>query len=288
MQRPFTNRPEKMTMTEAERSSESEQIIRDVCGVLRYHRSAGIDSYPRTEAMTALLRLRPGLPSAGRAIAQPAPAADSGKAGKQKTGGQRELEVEDRASLADVRGEVEVCTACGLSQHRVVPVAGEGDGRARLLVVGDWLALEGSGPVPAGCLFGVEQDRMLGKMLEAIKLPPAEVFVTNVIKCGVPADCQPRAEHVHACLSFLQRQIMAVNPEAILCMGLIATRALLDRREPLSSLRGQVHNYLTPDKRQIPLIATYHPSFLLQNPEMKKATWFDLQLLARQIGIQLS
>ncbi len=277
-----------MTMAAAERSSESVQIIREVCGVLRYHRSAGIDSYPATDALTALLRQRPVLPQAARAMmVQPVEAAESGRVGKPVVGRQGSQEGAPKASLADIRSEVEVCTACGLSQHRIVPVAGEGDVRARLLVVGDWLALEGSGPVPVGCLFGVEQDRMLGKMLEAIKLPQSEVFITNVIKCGVPADCQPRAEHVHACLCFLQRQIVAVKPEVILCMGLIATRALLDRREPLSSLRGQVHSYLTPDKRQIPLIATYHPTFLLQNPEMKKATWLDLQLLARQLGIHL-
>jgi DNA polymerase len=153
-----------------------------------------------------------------------------------------------------------------------------------LLVVGDWLAVpEGLQP-PTGCVFGIEQDRMLGKMIDAIKLPRTQVFVTNVIKCGIPASCQPKAEHVRACLPFLHRQIALLQPEMILAMGMIATKALLNRREPLSALRGQLHALVIRDDLKIPLIATYHPTFLLQNPEMKQATWLDLQLLGRQLG----
>lgn len=152
-----------------------------------------------------------------------------------------------------------------------------------MLIVGDWLVAEPGRVVPKRTVFGVEQDRMLGKMLDAIKFPKDQVFASNVIKCGVPASCQPKAENVRACLSYLHRQIAVIQPEIVLSMGMIATRTLLDRRDPLSKLRGRLHNCKIGGEKTIPLIATYHPTFLLQNPEMKRATWYDLQLMAKQL-----
>lgn len=125
---------------------------------------------------------------------------------------------------------------------------------------------------------------MLGRMLEAIHLDPADVFVTNILKCGLPASCQPAANHLHCCLSFLQRQIVAIAPVLLCSMGIIATRALLDMPQSLSQLRGRCHLYTALDGRQIPLIPTYHPSYLLQAIEMKAETWKDLQLIEQKLA----
>ena len=125
---------------------------------------------------------------------------------------------------------------------------------------------------------------MLARMLTAIGLTGDEVFVTNVIKCGLAKDCQPAAEHIRICLSFLQRQIVLIQPQIVLAMGMVATKALLDRPESLSQLRGKILDFTASDGRAIPLLATFHPSYLLQNPEMKKATWTDLQILAKWLN----
>jgi DNA polymerase len=126
---------------------------------------------------------------------------------------------------------------------------------------------------------------MLARMLAAINLPVAEVFITNVIKCAVPATCQPQAGHVQSCVSYLRRQIAALAPELICTMGMVAARVIVEKSQPLSRLRGRFHDYeVTPGVR-IPVLTTYHPSYLLQNPEMKAATWTDLQLLAKQLGL---
>jgi DNA polymerase len=69
-------------------------------------------------------------------------------------------------------------------------------------------------------------------------------------------------------------------------MGTVAARAVLERSQPLSRLRGRFHAYEVAEDRTIPVIATYHPTYLLQNPEMKQATWADLQLLAKKMGLQ--
>ena len=75
-------------------------------------------------------------------------------------------------------------------------------------------------------------------------------------------------------------------PEVICTMGMIAARALLERRQPLSRLRGRFHDYDVAGKVKIPVLTTYHPTYLLQNPEMKQATWADLQLLAKRLGLK--
>lgn len=266
----------------------TKQLVKDIASFLAYHASAGIDSYPASDELARLMtrhgRERVLSPvSHGRSRRQDI---------SREPGKQEEVQVHTSAFRAEAAGlalqeivqEVGRCHACSLSSSRKIPVAGIGSVKCRLLIIGDWLSVDREDQLPENCQFGLEQDRMLKRMLEAIKLDRNEVFVTNVIKCGIPASKQPRAEHANTCLSFLQRQISVLRPQLILAMGMIAARALLNRPESLSRLRGRLHRYQSSDKMNIPLIATYHPTFLLQNEGMKKATWADLQLAAKQLA----
>jgi DNA polymerase len=272
---------------------EAFNILRDLKSILTYHSISGIDAYPSGKDLEAFLKYRLAEPVRS-VVPQPAGLAAQPAIGRGVVHAERPVQVRAEkpappvkaatTSLHDIVSEVDCCTRCNLAERRVVPVAGRGGERVRLLVIGDWFAVPQGKQMPSGCIFGVEQDRMLGKMVDAIKLPREQVFVTNVIKCGIPDSIQPKAEHVHACMAYLHRQIALLRPEVILSMGMIATRALLNRREPLSRLRGRLHICATKDERKVPLIATYHPTYLLQNPEMKKATWLDLQMLAKQLG----
>lgn len=194
--------------------------------------------------------------------------------------------VRSEVKPAEIADEVAVCRACELHRKRIYPVAGRGGDKVRLLIAGDWLVSDANGNLEPGHLFGVEQDMMLSRMLAAINLPPENVFVTNVIKCAIHCTEQPQATHVESCVSYLRRQITALMPEVICTMGMIAARALLERRQPLSRLRGRFHNYDVAGKVTIPVLTTYHPTYLLQNPEMKQATWADLQLLAKRLGLR--
>lgn len=125
---------------------------------------------------------------------------------------------------------------------------------------------------------------MVTRMMEAIQLQGDDVFVTNILKCGLPESCQPQASHLQCCLGYLRRQIAVIGPEVICSMGIIATRALLGLPQSLSQLRGRFHSYSTLDGRQIPVMPTYHPSYLLQAEEMKKETWKDLQLIQKRLA----
>lgn len=257
--------------------------------LLRYHRIIGIDSYPLNQDAQLFLKRTPhpvkeNLKSAASAQKVREYSAEvRGHSGSiAKSSSFQPLAV----TLGEIGEEVISCHACDLHKQRIYPVVGRGPEKVRLMIVGDWLSGDEQGRLPPGHLFGVEQDRMLARMLAAINLPVAEVFISNVIKCAVPATCQPQAVHVQSCVSYLRRQIAALAPEAICTMGTIAARVVLEKSLPLSRLRGRFHDYEASPGVRIPVLTTYHPSYLLQNPEMKAATWADLQLLAKQLGLK--
>ena len=247
--------------------------------LLRYHQATGIDRYPKGAESEAFLCFQPRPSGAIRAKVQTEKTThESALPGRSSTSPEK-----SPLRLADIAEEVATCHACDLHNQRLYPVAGRGPEKVRLLLVGDWLASDEQGQLPPGQLFGVAQDLMLARMLAAIQLPLNAVFITNVIKCAVPATCQPQANHVQSCVSFLRRQITVLMPEIICTMGMVAARATLEKSLPLSRLRGRLHEYEVSREVKIPVVATYHPTYLLQNPEMKTATWADLQMLAREL-----
>ncbi len=260
-------------------------FLKKLKSLLIYHKEIGIHHYPRNNEIESFCKVRVPLsiPSVRGRSNSPAMT-------KEKKSG-IELKVKSKniqASLSDINKEIATCRACDLHKHRIYPVFGKGGAGGRLLVVGDWLSGNVDADLPKDLILGVEQDQMFSRMLAAIKLADEEVFITNVIKCAVPASCYPAAENVRCCMSFLRRQIEILAPEVICAMGMVAVKAVLDRPQSLSQLRGKFHTYETGDGKHIPVLVTYHPTYLLQNPEMKKATWVDLQLLAKKLVLSTS
>ncbi len=247
--------------------------------LLSYHLATGIDNYPKSSHSESFFRIQPLAPP----LSKPETQVEKVHQKQVAAGQNRNSGEKSSVSIKDITEEVAVCHACTLREQRIYPVAGQGPERVRLLLIGDWLSGDASGKLPPGQLFGVEQDVMLTRMLAAIQLPIDSVFITNVIKCAVPSSCQPQAQHVQTCVSFLRRQILVLMPEIICTMGMVAARATLEKSLPLSRLRGRVHEYVANKDITIPVVSTYHPTYLLQNPEMKAATWADLQLLAREL-----
>jgi len=252
--------------------------------LLNYHEAIGVAGYPLNRDIGAFLKFMPN-PVKEAAVA---PAHEVRPAGPAHKAAHNAPSARPPAvTLAEIGEEVVACCACDLHKQRIYPVVGRGPSAVRLMIVGDWLSAGEEGQLPPGQLFGVEQDRMLARMLAAINLPVEEVFISNVIKCAVPATVQPQAVHVQSCVSYLRRQIAVMTPEAILAMGMVAARVILEKSQPLSRLRGRFHDFEAAPGVRIPVLATYHPTYLLQNSEMKAATWADLQLLARQLGLKI-
>jgi len=176
-------------------------------------------------------------------------------------------------TLERIRKDLGNCVRCGLSDSRTNLVFGTGSPNADLLFVGE---APGRDEDIQGEPFVGEAGRLLTKIIEAIKLRREDVYICNVLKCRPSDNRNPLPEEVDACKPFLERQIMAIRPKLICALGKFATQTLLDTQTPISSLRGRFHNY-----KGIPLMPTYHPAYLLRNPNMKRDVWEDMKLVQK-------
>lgn len=172
----------------------------------------------------------------------------------------------------ELRSLVAACTACPLSTMRTQTVFGVGDPAARWMVIGE---APGAEEDARGEPFVGRAGRLLDAMLEAVGAPRERVFIANTLKCRPPGNRDPAPAELGACRGFLDRQIELVQPELILVVGRIAAQALLDTDTAIGKLRGTVHRY---GPQQIPLVATYHPAYLLRSPGQKRRAWDDLKL----------
>jgi DNA polymerase len=179
----------------------------------------------------------------------------------------------DIEAWEEVRAAALVCRKCELCQGRTTVVWGSGTPYTRLLVVGE---APGFHEDQQGEAFVGPAGQLLTKILAAIGFARDQVFITNVLKCRPPRNADPQPHQVAACEPYLVRQIELIGPAAILALGRHAARTLLRTEAPMSALRGRVFRY-----QGVPLVATYHPAALLRNPNLKRPTWEDVQLLRR-------
>jgi DNA polymerase len=123
---------------------------------------------------------------------------------------------------------------------------------------------------------------LLTRIIEAIGMKRQDVYITNVIKCRPPNNRNPEEDEIAHCEPYLSRQIALVQPRLIVALGTFAAQTLLKTKLPISQLRGRFHTY-----QGVKLMPTFHPAFLLRNPERKRAVWEDMQMVQRELG-QLS
>jgi DNA polymerase len=183
------------------------------------------------------------------------------------------------ASLAAVAAELQGCTRCKLCETRKTIVVGEGNPQAELVFVG-----EGPGEQEdlQGRPFVGKAGQLLDRMIEAMGLTREQVYICNVVKCRPPGNRNPEPDEIEACSPFLYRQLDAIRPKVVVALGKFAAQTLLQTEERISSLRGRFHPY-----RGAKLMPTFHPAFLLRNPESKREAWADLKSVAQELGIGL-
>ena len=172
--------------------------------------------------------------------------------------------------------EAAACTACGLCKQRKQAVVGAGAADAPWLFVGEGPGaeedLQGEPFVgPAGTL--------LDAMLSAAGLQRGrEVYIANVVKCRPPGNRNPSGDEALACAPLLDRQITLIQPKLIVALGKIALTRLTGSDASMASMRGRLHEY-----RGIPVVATYHPAYLLRNLPDKLKAWEDLMFAKRTL-----
>ena len=166
------------------------------------------------------------------------------------------------------------CQRCNLHQTRTQTVFGVGSHRARWVFIGE---APGADEDRQGEPFVGRAGQLLNAMLFALGLAREEVYIANVLKCRPPENRDPRPEEVEQCEPYLIRQIELIQPAIIVALGRHAVHSLLKTDMALGKLRGSRYDY-----HGTPLIATYHPAYLLRSPGEKAKAWDDLKL-ARSI-----
>ena len=167
------------------------------------------------------------------------------------------------------------CQACELHKTRTQTVFGVGRQNADLMIIGE---APGADEDRKGEPFVGRAGQLLNAMLKAIGLQREQVYIANILKCRPPGNRDPRAEEALKCAPYLQRQVALLKPRAILAVGAVAARNLLQSDDAVGRLRGGQHEY-----NGIPVVVTYHPAYLLRSPEQKAKAWQDLQKAARLI-----
>ena len=189
----------------------------------------------------------------------------------------------------ELQKAVHDCRACSLCDGRKQAVFGVGQAtteeaqapRVDWLIVGE---APGEQEDQVGEPFVGPAGQLLDNMLKAMQLNRRHnVYIANVIKCRPPHNRNPADDEIAQCSPFLHRQIALLQPKIIVAMGRFAVNTLLQstvadvQKLPLGKLRGQVHRYVH-EGRDIPVIASYHPAYLLRNLPEKAKSWADLCL----------
>ena len=179
-------------------------------------------------------------------------------------------------TLEQIRADIGDCYCCKLSNSRKNIVFGAGSPIARLVFVGEGPGFEED---KTGKPFVGAAGKLLTKIIQAIKLTREQVYICNIIKCRPPGNRNPDPDEIKACFPFLERQIAVIKPDFICALGIIATQTLLETKEPISKLRGRFHDY-----KGIKVLPTYHPAYLLRNPDKKRDVWEDMKKLMNEMG----
>jgi uracil-DNA glycosylase family 4 len=176
-------------------------------------------------------------------------------------------------SLNEIRLDLGDCRRCRLSTSRKNIVFGTGDPGARLMFVGEGPGYEED---QSGEPFVGAAGRLLTKIIEAINHSREQVYICNIIKCRPPGNRNPMPDEIETCIPFLKRQIASVKPDLICALGTFAAQSLLETSAPISKLRGSFHDY-----SGIKVLPTYHPAYLLRNPDKKRDVWEDMKRLMK-------
>ena len=187
-------------------------------------------------------------------------------------------EAQKAQSLEELKALMEVFEGCSLKKTASNLVFGEGNPKSSLMLIGE---APGADEDRQGRPFVGVSGQLLDKMFACIGLSRTHnLYITNVVPWRPPGNRTPTAAEVAVCMPFLARHIELIAPQYLCCIGGVATKALLDTQEGIIRLRGKWHAYKSsPHAPSIPLLALYHPAYLLRSPSKKRDMWRDLLIL---------
>ncbi|MFH0732424.1 MAG: uracil-DNA glycosylase [Candidatus Omnitrophota bacterium] len=200
-----------------------------------------------------------------------APAAGGNIATKQKN-----FIAEDRAcALSNIEEVVKRCSECELFKTRRNTVFGEGNARASLMLIGEAPGMEED---VQGRPFVGRAGKLLNSIIEAINMKREDVYIANCLKCRPPQNRTPLPSEIVACRNYLTQQIEIIKPRVICCLGRPAAQSLLMTDLPIGKVRGKFYDY-----NGIKVMPTFHPAYLLRNPNDKRLVWEDFKKIRDEL-----
>jgi DNA polymerase len=175
----------------------------------------------------------------------------------------------ERETLEEIRTDLGDCQRCKLAGGRKHIVFGQGDPHAELVFVGEG---PGADEDEQGLPFVGRAGQLLNRMLQFVNIRREQVYICNVVKCRPPGNRTPERDEVEACSPFLFRQIEAIRPRLVCCLGAPAVRTVLGLKDGILKLRGQFYDFGAAKA-----LATVHPAYVLRNPREEKILREDFE-----------
>jgi uracil-DNA glycosylase len=172
-------------------------------------------------------------------------------------------------TLEQIRQDLGDCRRCKLAPTRKTIVFGEGNPHAELVFIGEG---PGADEDEQGLPFVGRAGKLLNRMMQTVGLKREDVYICNVVKCRPPGNRTPEKDEVDACSPFLYRQIEAIKPRLICCLGAPAVRTVLGIKEGITKIRGQFYDFGSTKA-----LATVHPAYVLRNPREEKILREDFE-----------
>jgi uracil-DNA glycosylase len=187
-----------------------------------------------------------------------------------------ELDDSGRRTLPQIRAELGACTRCKLHPTRKSIVFGAGAEDAPLMFVGE---APGEQEDLRGEPFVGRAGELLDKMIEAMGWTRETVYIANILMCRPPGNRNPQPDEIAACLPFLRAKIDAIAPRVIVALGRPSANTLLGTDAPISVLRGKFH-----ERYGTKIMPTFHPAYLLREPDRKRDAWADLRVVMAELS----
>ncbi|MBI4461334.1 MAG: uracil-DNA glycosylase [Acidobacteria bacterium] len=183
-------------------------------------------------------------------------------------------------TLERIQADLGDCRRCKLWPHRTHIVFGSGNPEAELVFVGE---APGEEEDRQALPFVGRAGQLLTHWIESLGLKRSDVYICNVIKCRPPGNRSPEKDEIETCSQFLSRQLDVLQPKLICVLGSVALQTLLGKNVSITRFRGQFTDY-----RGMKLFATFHPAYLLRNPNANREVQQDLRKIRTFLGLPAS
>jgi uracil-DNA glycosylase len=233
------------------------------------------ESKPQVSEVVSLAKQKADLLAAAKIVAPPVIAPVVAPSGPSLFDAANKVQNDTLLKIVEDIGD---CTRCKLHKGRHKIVFGDGSPKADLVFIGEG---PGADEDAQGLPFVGRAGKLLTQMIEAMGLQRKDVYICNVVKCRPPQNRAPEPDEVETSTPYLLRQIEVINPKVLVCLGAVAAKTLLETNRGITQFRGQWLEW-----RGRKLMATYHPAYLLRNPNAKGEVWKDLQKVMAELGLQ--